>query len=216
MPVAQAKSARSTSASPRFGGPRPPPEASSQAPTSDTKPAPTTIARGRGAGRRPDNEGGQHDIAGGEEAGVGGARRLDPRLLQGRAEEEREADHEREAPFVAARRMRLAAEFPERERRQRCGRNSETRSDEGERRHGRRGVFLRDKGHAPQEGGGEEQAVRAEATHAVSDGGMPHALRPARSRSACRRSPSGAGTAPACRARRFSGSRRPARARPWP
>ena len=40
------------------------------------------------------------------------------------------------------------------------------------------------------------------------------ALTPARSRSACRRSPSGAGTAPACRARRSSARRRPAPARP--
>src|SRR6185312_2710185 len=106
------------------------------------------------ATQRPGQEGGQHDIAGGQEAGVGGARRLDPRLLQARAKEEGEADHEREAPFVAGRRMRLPAEFPQRERRKRHSRHGEARSDEGERRHGRSGVFLRDEGYAPQEGGG--------------------------------------------------------------
>ena len=66
--------------------------------------------------QRPDDERGQHHIAGGQEAGVGGAGRLDPRLLQGGAEEEREGDHERQAPFVAVRGMRLAAKLPERER----------------------------------------------------------------------------------------------------
>ena len=61
--VAQAKSARSTSASPMLGGPSAPPEARSHAPTSDTKPAPT-ISRADALPSPPRRQRGQHDIAG--------------------------------------------------------------------------------------------------------------------------------------------------------
>ena len=52
-----------------------------------------------------------------------------------------------------------------------------------------------------------------EPVHAASEGRRGSSVTPARSRSACRRNPSGAETGRACRGRRFSGRRRRARAR---
>src|ERR1700733_15956189 len=71
MTVAQAKSARSTSASPTFGGPSAPPEARSHAPTSDMKPAPTMIRRGRTPASTPTTKRGKTTQQGDKKAGGG-------------------------------------------------------------------------------------------------------------------------------------------------